>query len=285
LLLSAKAQYVGTPPPSTRLRSVLKGSLELKCSFAGGDGQFLDWYKDGVSVLTDKPGHYDVNTQERETVLLIKIVVKSDAEVKNWYVKTRKSTNDAEPVACRFGQIQLIPSPQGIATNDAKEKSDGAHGSIRRVEDESVRFKCMIDPPIPPASMPARPHDRVEWDFSPDGQTYGRLPDDVRITDDTVSIDRVKKEHRGHYRCQLNNIYFSIFLRVKDRWAAFWPFIGIVGIVVLLVIVILIFEKRQKSAKKQLVTEDDEHDHADDPLVRPGNKTSDSESKKRAVKA
>ncbi|CAF4886668.1 unnamed protein product, partial [Rotaria magnacalcarata] len=60
-------------------------------------------------------------------------------------------------------------------------------------------------------------------------------------------------------------ISFTVLLRVKDRLAPLWPFIGIVGTVALLVIVILIFEKRQKPARKAAGTEDEEHNRAKDP--------------------
>ena len=56
--------------PST---TTLKNSIELKCEYEGGDGQFTEWFKDGIPVSADKPGHYVVKQNEKESILIIKI--------------------------------------------------------------------------------------------------------------------------------------------------------------------------------------------------------------------
>jgi len=236
-----------------------------------------------VSVNTDKPGHYDVvkhkekERNEKESTLLIKIFVNADANVTRWYVKTSKHGYEEYP--CEFGQISLISSPQGIADNKG-EILDTAHESLRRTEDQLLNLKCLIEP--------ANTHrfNRIKWEFSKDDKKFSELPEGIRVHEDEIQIDTVKKFHRGYYRCTLNGVSFTVLLRVKDRLAALWPFIGIVSIVLILVIIILIFERRQKSNKKTVQTDDDEQDQASDPLVRATSKTTDNnDNKKRAVKA
>jgi len=210
-----------------------------------------------------------------------KFFVNADANVTKWYLKTKRYDN-----ACQFGQIKLIPSPQGIL-DDKGVTSDAVHGSIRRTEDQLIRLKCLIEPENTQGN-------RIQWEFSSkDEHHFGDLPDDIRPVDemnrrvdDEIEINPIKKYHRGFYRCTLNGVSFTILLRVKDRLAALWPFIGIVSIVLILVIIILIFERRQKSNKKTVQTDDDEQDQASDPLVRATSKTTDNnDNKKRAVKA
>lgn len=65
--------------------------------------------------------------------------------------------------------------------------------------------------------------------------------------------DAVKDDRRG-YKCVVYNISQPancsesvFFLRVKDKYAALWPFIGIVAEVVVLVVVIFICEHRRNS--------------------------------------
>jgi hypothetical protein len=102
------------------LEVALKHSFELKCEYNGpGDVEFLEWFKKNathdVSVNTDKPGHYIVKHHEKDSILLIKIFgkttekfllksvffsVNADANVTQWYVKTKN-----ELPACQFGQI------------------------------------------------------------------------------------------------------------------------------------------------------------------------------------
>ncbi len=52
--MQLNAQYRGMAPSTT----TLKNSIELKCEYDGGDGQFTEWFKDGIPVSADKPGHY-----------------------------------------------------------------------------------------------------------------------------------------------------------------------------------------------------------------------------------
>jgi hypothetical protein len=216
---------------------------------------------------------YIVKHHEKDSILLIKIFVNADANVTQWYVKTKN-----ELPACQFGQISLISSPQGIE-GDKGELLESPHGSIRRSEDQKLNLKCLIEPANTQRDI------KIDWLFSQDDQTFTKLPDDIRVHKDEIQIDSVQKSHRGYYRCTLNDVSFTVLLRVKDRLAALWPFVGILSVVLVLVIIILIFEKRQKSNKKTTTTDDDEHDHANDPLVRTTIKTSDNNNKKRAVKA
>ena len=62
------------PQTTVDLKAVLKHELELKCVYEGdGNGEFDEWYKDGVPVSNDKPGHYVVKHTDKESVLKIKI--------------------------------------------------------------------------------------------------------------------------------------------------------------------------------------------------------------------
>lgn len=86
------------------------------------------------------------------------------------------------------------------------------HGSVRRSEDQSIRFTCVIEPEA------GAGHSGVNWKFSADGSAYGDLPADVALEDDQLVIQRVKKFHRGYYQCELNNVTFTALLRVKGTW-------------------------------------------------------------------
>ncbi|CAF1082902.1 unnamed protein product [Rotaria magnacalcarata] len=282
IVISSNAKYSRSPATNKELKAILKHSLDLGCKYSGvdEDGEFLDWYKDDVPVSSEKSGHYVVHNSQTESKLTIKIFVPSDGHVKKWSVKTQKSGFE-EPIECQFNKIIPKRSPQRIDTNRPAEKLEASHSSIRRYRGEPVSFKCIIEPePV------NKTFNEIKWEFSKDDTTYSVLTDDITYENKVnIIIDSIEKRHRGYYRCTLNGISFTVLLRVKDRLAPLWPFIGIVGTVALLVIVILIFEKRQKPARKAAGTEDEEHNRAKDPLVRTPNKSVDDENKKRAVKA
>ncbi|CAF3247251.1 unnamed protein product [Rotaria socialis] len=282
IVISSNAKYSRSPADNKEFKAILKHSLDLECKYNGADqdGEFLDWYKDGVPVSSEKSGHYVVHNSEKESKLTIKIFVPSDGQVQKWSVKTKKSGFE-EPIECQFKRITPKRSPQRIDTDRPAEKLETSHSSIRRYRGEPVSFKCIIEPEPTDKTFNA-----IKWEFSKDDTNYSVLADDITYESKiNIIINSIEKSHRGFYRCTLNGVSFTVLLRVKDRLAPLWPFLGIVGTVSVLVIVILIFEKRQKPARKAAGTEDEEHDHAKDPLVRTPNKSADDENKKRAVKA
>ena len=74
------------------------------------------------------------------------------------------------------------------------------------------------------------------------------------IINGTMVIRNLNQDDRGMYTCNLTNHPSLLFststsLRVKDMYAALWPFLGIIAEVVILCIVILIFEKRNSKAE------------------------------------
>jgi hypothetical protein len=276
LVFYLNAQYRGEGPST----ATLKNSIELKCVYSGadGNGQFTEWFKDGVRINSEKPGHYVVRQNEKESILIIKIFVNADAEVANWYVETNNHA-ERQPANCQFRKIILKSSPQSIKTDRASEIIDTAAGSLRRNEGEQITLKCVI---LPESHV----GNQVQWRFSQDGKDFDRLPDQVIIQrNDDLVIEQIKKNHRGFYRCTLNDASFTVLLRVKDRFAALWPFLGIVSVVLVLVIIILIFEKRQKTNKKSVPVDDDEQDQTQDLITRTTTKGSDNDAKKRSVKA
>lgn len=84
-----------------------------------------------------------------------------------------------------------------------------------------MKFQCNIEPNQTQYST-----NQIQWEFSKDNLTFTKLPVGVQIvSDDQIFIDKInKKAHRGYYRCSLNNISFTIFLRVKGLFTLFMGF-------------------------------------------------------------
>jgi hypothetical protein len=74
------ARFVAIPATTSNLKAVLKQPLELKCQYDGSDdnGQFTGWFKDGIPLSSEKPGHYAVKNEGKESILTIKIFGKEN---------------------------------------------------------------------------------------------------------------------------------------------------------------------------------------------------------------
>ena len=111
-----------------------------------------------------------------------------------------------------FSSISVKASPQGIETYKKDEKLVSSYESIRRNTGNKVNLKCIIEP-----EEIQQIGNKTQWEFSEDDQIYSNLPDGVIQKPDTneIFIPQVKRNHRGYYRCSLNNASFAVLLRVK----------------------------------------------------------------------
>jgi hypothetical protein len=97
-----------------------------------------------------------------------------------------------------------------MESNLQTEKINSNHSSVRRSENESVTFKCILAP------YPARVK-HIGWKFSKDGENFDKLPIGVRnISIYEIVIDHVNRTHQGYYRCKLNSVSFTVILRIKS---------------------------------------------------------------------
>lgn len=100
----------------------------------------------------------------------------------------------------------------------------------------------------------------------------------------TLTIAMISDNDKGDFTCSAQNSYDthqeSIKLRVKDKYAALWPFLAIVAEVVVLCAIILIYEKK---CSKKNTSNDDENEQAQNLMGNKDNQSSDL--KKRTAKA
>lgn len=108
----------------------------------------------------------------------------------------------------------VIPSPQAMQTNTEKQTLTTSLDSIRRVEGEPVELSCVIKPDV----GQAMDLNKILWEYSEDGQAYALVQNpEVTVQGDKLSITSVKKTDRGFYRCTMNNVEFTVQLRIKGK--------------------------------------------------------------------
>lgn len=128
--------------------------------------------------------------------------------------------------------------------------------SISVVEGEKLQLVC---------GGKQSPGIKISWTFR--DQNYTRSKDRVKIAKDkergiygaVLIVDNIEMNDRGNIICRVSYNWSDpvsehsseaeTFLRVKDKLAALWPFLGICAEVVVLCAIILVYEKKRNKAE------------------------------------
>lgn len=128
--------------------------------------------------------------------------------------------------------------------------------SISVVEGEKLHLTCggKLVPGI-----------KISWTFG--DQNYTHSKGRVKISKDqergingaVLVVENIQMEDRGNVICRVSYNWSDFaeehsdeaetFLRVKDKLAALWPFLGICAEVVVLCAIILVYEKKRNKAE------------------------------------
>nr|XP_014284825.1 neuroplastin isoform X2 [Halyomorpha halys] len=121
------------------------------------------------------------------------------------------------------------------------------------IEGQKIILECVVQ---------GNPTPTVEWHFGNTTFTSSigriKLSDSKNVQNAILQIDEAQMLDRGEYSCSAHNIATSTlnetrivytFVRVKDKLAALWPFIGICAEVVVLCAIIFIYERKRNKAE------------------------------------
>ncbi|KAK7788525.1 hypothetical protein R5R35_000969 [Gryllus longicercus] len=214
--------------------------LELKCNI-DEPGFTITWQKDGEE-LKDYPVTTEPFKDGKETSIL-KILKPVDLDA-GLYSCVAKNNATVEADGLK-DSVQVVSLPTGSLEQD-----------IIVVEGEKLTLDCQ------PTGIPTP---KVTWYFMKDGnntlntsnERYKFLPHN-NVTNAVLEIRDVQMSDRGEYRCVLANtatmfvgpdVTLKTNVRVKDKLAALWPFLGICAEVIVLCAIIFIYEKKRNKAE------------------------------------
>lgn len=225
-------------------------SLNLQCIPEGvspSDDIKVAWMRDGKNLTTDSK--YIIYAENNTLV----INDPDRADMGEYICEIVFNAGHAEEHRVR-PQPLFIGAPPAIEGSTKKDKN--------MVQGEQLDLTCKVT---------GYPFPVVEW--RKDGQEFNstkRIHFSAYEGSPTgkLTIYSLEFEDKGTYSCIASSTRFENqtataewVIRVKDKLAALWPFLGIVAEVIVLCAIILIYEKRKS---KQMQDEDDSPDANED---------------------
>lgn len=233
--------------------------LALEC-MNKSSGEKVQWTKENKPLQTALADHEDIYKLDNETGTL-EILKSNDVFYGNYTCKGTNSTTE----------YRIVPKPTAYMPE-----------STNVVEGEKLHLTC---------AGKQSPGIKVTWTFG--DQNYTTSSGRVKLGWDhergiygaVLTVDNIEMNDRGKVYCMVsynrsdtseNHIAeASTQLRVKDKLAALWPFLGICAEVVILCTIILVYEKKRNKAE----LEESDTDQSPDTKPTP-NKDSDVRQRK-----
>jgi len=227
------AKYNDYANKGDRVYFDINQKLVLTCTNTDDAGTAISWKKDGQPVaeaFRELSHHYDV--QNNGATSTFKIAHTRPDDDGNYLCETETESQSFTAIARAVARMK--PSDASV------------------VEGEKLVLRCnALGTDL-----------EVAWSY-PNTTASGRVRfenyevvNGNPIENGTLIIDHVKMSDRGEYKCMVQNgddddseVIANAFVRVKDKYAALWPFIFICIEVFVLCSVILIYEKKRNRAE------------------------------------
>ncbi|XP_050431711.1 basigin isoform X2 [Adelges cooleyi] len=213
-----------------------KQPLTLSCTYEGPQDSkyYWKWYKGDKQIVTDDADNTHHVTVSGNTV-----------EIK------RFNENDAGEYTCKlFNSVNGPP----VGTKPFKVVLKPYYKLPKTatfIEGEKVELECIVY---------GVPTPDVSWKFenttlvpSPHVQF---APNKKNITNGILILKSITMNDRGNFYCGGKSSVIAehvsssaLYVRIKDRMAALWPFLGICAEVIILCLIIFIYEKKRNKAE------------------------------------
>lgn len=220
--------------------------IHFNCTL-NNDADFDDdqivWLRNGKEINFDKEKSYKKNNKL--------------GQLKITYVKTGRDTGN---FTCRITISNESPEEKTIEIYGEPHVSFEETRSKNLVQGDPLILKCLVN------GYPAA--DSITWlnpqeeSLSSEMNNRVKLSAHEGVENATLKIEDMDFKDKGIYTCVASNKYGSHnatqTVRVKDKLAALWPFLGICGEVFILCAIIFLYERsrKKKNAKNAEVSDE-----------------------------
>ncbi|XP_063699707.1 basigin-like [Culicoides brevitarsis] len=238
----------------------IKGQLHMKCT--ADEVVDIVWFKNDSEIKSDD--HYEISQTKDK---------KHSKTTSDLHIK-KALNDDTGDYSCRVVKENKMAKFMAVANVAVKLPANFAV-----VEGEKLRLHCIAVGYKPVINWILPDNVTIE-DGSIDSQDSRiTVEGEGDIEGNVLIIDPAEKRDRGEYICEGrskdeilfresakgNKMTTKSFVRVKDKLAALFPFIGIVTEVVLLCAIILFYEKRNSKPMEM-----DDSDNEQSPEQKKG---------------
>lgn len=226
----------------------IRHSLILTCNVTSdGEAYKLKWEKDGVEVVAKEKTKFD----QKGSIHTLRIDRAGEDEAGNYSCIAYKGDEELHRSLIVVGSTVRVKVPDNVNV----------------VEGEKLRIHCQVF---------GRPTPFISWEIGNETYTESRdrvklLPDERNITNSILVIEEIEMTDRNEYTCIGSNEVpktrdeSKAFVRIKDKYAALWPFLGICAEVFVLCAIILIYEKKRNKTELEESDTDQSPDQKNTP--------------------
>lgn len=252
---SVNIQPLYTDIPSKSFSFIIRQAFQISCN-ASADISEVSWLKDDKPIDQVEELKGRVNARKNKNIYTLDFGKAIASDFGTYYCVGKSKSGDEDK--------ELINVYNDIAVK--------VPTNINVVEGEKLEIVCQVV---------GNPKPELSWSFKNttfEANSTDSLSDidindgpETDIPNSVLTISTISMSHRGEYTCYGKSpvtdkvVKATCMVRVIDKYAALWPFLGICAEVIVLCAIIFIYEKKRNKTELEESDTDQSPDQKNTP--------------------